>query len=105
MRLLKKKRGKAGKQGLWKKKLKVLVSKQVLFKHIGQKYLKHKAKLQMGKQWLFYTYVSRIRANLNNMALMRLKLSFQNFKTYSEPMRSPPIVPGQGPVPIESEND
>ena len=63
--------------------MKLLVSKQLIFKHVGERYLNHKSKLQMGKKWLFYIYVSRIRSNLNNMALMRLKTAFQNFKTYS----------------------
>ena len=54
--LSKKTRGRRGKKGLWKNKMKLLVSKKNLFEHMGKKYLTHKSKLQMGKQWLLYTY-------------------------------------------------
>ena len=58
----------------------------------------------MGKKWLFYIHVSRICSNLNNMALMRLKTAFQNFKTYSMPICVPALVE-QPAAPEEHETE
>ena len=74
------------------------------FKAYWERDMKHKSKLQMGKKWLFYIYVSRIRSNLNNMALMRLKTAFQNFKTYSMPICVPALVE-QPAAPEEHETE
>ena len=96
--------GKYGKKGLWKKKMKLVVSNRNVFEHVGKKYLSHKSKLQMGKKWLFYTYVSRIRSNSNSMALMRLKVAFKNFQQYAEPLHSPPEMTQQPGLPIGDEH-
>ena len=60
----KKRTWKAGKKGIWQKKMKLLVSKQLIFKHVGERYLNHKSKLQMGKKWLF-TFMFRKFAQIS----------------------------------------
>ena len=66
----------------------------------------HKSKLQINGEAVAFLdlhilYVSRIRSNLNNMALMCLKLAFKIFKLYSQPLKAAPGALQAPDAPVE----
>ena len=78
------------KKGQYKLRIKLLLGKSNIFQAIGKKYIAKKCKLQLEKKWMFYAYVSSIRANLNNAALKRLR-SFKMLSVHSTSLQFPSI--------------